>query len=177
MKKLILYIASSLNGYIAKPNGNVDWLESMPNPNQEDYGYFDFYNSCDVTLQGHNTYKFILNSGHDFPYKSTKNFVFTKDTSLEDNEDVQFVAEDIPAFVKNLKKEKGKNIWLIGGAQINSLLIGHKLIDEIWIHVMPIVLNDGIPIFNSLLRDVQLELNNSKTHESGVVGICYKIKY
>ena len=78
MRKVILYIASSLNGYISKPDGNVDWLDAIPNPKQYDYGYFDFYNSCDVTLQGNNTYKFILDGGYDFPYTTTKKLCFYK---------------------------------------------------------------------------------------------------
>ena len=175
MRKLKLYIAASLNGCIAKPDGNVDWLEAIPNPKKYDYGYYDFYNSCDVTLQGNNTYKFILNSGYDFPYTTTKNYVFTRNSDLRDNKDVTFVRDDIADFVRSIKEEEGKDIWLIGGGQINTILLDHKLIDEIWVHIMPIVLDDGIPLFKILAKDVNLELISSKAYDTGVIEIKYKV--
>ena len=177
MRKIKLYIASSLNGYISKPDGNVDWLDAIPNPKQYDYGYYDFYDSCGVTLQGNNTYKFILDSGYDFPYSATKNYVFTRNKSLKDNKDVTFVRENIADFVRSLKKEEGKDIWLIGGGQINTLLLDNQLIDEIWIHLMPIVLNDGISLFKTLAKDTQLELISSKPFDTGVVEMKFKVNY
>ena len=177
MKKIKLYIASSLNGYISKPDGNVDWLDAIPNPKQCDYGYHEFYKSCDITLQGNNTYKFILNSGFDFPYTTTQNYVFTRDKDLKDNKDVSFIKENIAEFVRSLKEEKGKDIWLIGGSQINALFLDHELIDEIWIHVMPVVLDDGIPLFTTLAKDVRLELMSSKPYDTGVVEMKFKVDY
>lgn len=177
MKKVKLYIASSLNGYIARPDGDVDWLDAIPNPDLNDYGYYDFYSSCDVTMQGNNTYKFILDGGHDFPYTTSKNYVFTRNKTLRDNNDVHFITEDIANFVRSLKLEKGKDIWLIGGGQINTLLLDYQLIDEIWIYIMPIILEDGIPLFAMLTKDANLELISSKAYDTGVVEAKYKVVY
>ncbi len=176
MKKLKLYIATSLNGYIAKSNHSVEWLDKIPVPEGEDYGYVDFYNSCGVTLMGNNTYKFILNSGHEFPYTTTDNYVITRDKNLESNADVTFIRENHVEFVKNLKSEDGKNIWLIGGGQLNTMCLVHKLIDEIWIHIMPIILEDGIKLTEALCKDVLLDLISSKAYSSGVVEVKYKVR-
>lgn len=176
MRKVKLYIATSLNGFIARMDHSVDWLNDIPVPQGEDYGYQDFYNSCGITIQGHNTYKFILNSGHDFPYTSTENYVFTTNQELENNTDVKFIATDHLNFVKDLKCEDGKDIWLIGGAQLNSFFFEHSLIDELWIHIMPIVLQEGIKLTEKLHRDVSLELLESKSYSSGVMELKYKIK-
>jgi len=78
VRKIKLYIATSLNGKIASSDGNVDWLESIPNPEKTDYGYKAFYDSIDTTIQGYNTYNQILNWDIDFPYKGKKNYVLTK---------------------------------------------------------------------------------------------------
>lgn len=175
MKKVKLYIATSLNGYIAKTDHSVDWLNEIPTPKGEDYGYIDFYNSCSVTIQGNNTYNFILNSGHDFPYKTTENYVFTRNVNLRDNHDVKFISKDHIAFIEALKKEDGKDIWLIGGGQINAIFFDNDLIDEIWIHVMPIVLEDGIKLSNRLSKDIRLELLSTRSYSSGVIEMKYKV--
>lgn len=103
MRKLKLYIATSLNGYIAKSNHSEEWLDKIPAPEGEDYGFVAFYNSCVITLMGNNTYQFIFNSGHDFPYTTTDNYVITRDKNLESNADVTFIRENHVEFVKNLK--------------------------------------------------------------------------
>lgn len=175
MKKVKLYIATSLNGYIAKPDHSVDWLHDIPVPDGEDYGYADFYNSCSVTIQGNNTYKFILNSGHDFPYNTTENYVFTQNANLKDNKDVKFISENHIEFVKELKKAEGKDIWLIGGGKINATFFDNKLIDEIWIHIMPIILDRGIKLTEELSKDIRLDLISSKSYETGVMELKYKV--
>ena len=120
MRKIKLYIATSLNGKIAKPDGSVDWLEAIPKPDNSDYGYSEFYDTVDTTLQGHNTYKKIQSWGIQFPYKGKKNYVLTTDTTLKRNDDVEFISDDHVNFVKGLKEENGGDIWLIGGGKTNA---------------------------------------------------------
>lgn len=175
MRKVKLYIAISLNGKIAKPDGSVDWLDAIPKPTDSDYGYSDFYNSVDTTIQGHNTYKQIVGWGIDFPYKGKKNYVLTSDASLKDNKDVKFISSDHMAFIENLKHKKGKDIWLIGGSKANTALLDDELIDELYVFMMPIILNDGIDLFNSLLKDQPLELISSKSYSTGVVEMVYQV--
>jgi dihydrofolate reductase len=172
-RKLILYIASSLNGKIADAEGRVDWLESMPNPDKLDYGYAEFYDSIDTTIQGNATYKQVMSWGIDFPYAGKTNYVFTRNVELQDTADVQFVAHDHVDFVQALKAEPGKAIWLIGGGQVVTLLLNAKLIDEIRIFTMPIILRDGIDLFGSLPDESHLTLLQSKAYSTGVVESRY----
>lgn len=176
MRKIKLYIAISLNGKIAKLDGSVDWLESIPKPEDSDYGYGEFYNSIDTTIQGNNTYKQILAWDIEFPYKGKKNYVLTSDSTLEDNEDVSFISNDHISVVKSIKEENGKDIWLIGGAKANAMLLDAGLLDELYVFVMPVILNEGIDLFGKLLNDVSLDLISSKSYSTGAVEMVYQVK-
>ncbi|WP_103864425.1 dihydrofolate reductase family protein [Aquimarina sp. I32.4] len=175
MRKIKLYIAMSLNGKIAKKDGDVHWLESIPNPDKIDYGYQDFYKTIDTTIQGRNTYDQIMSWGIDFPYSDKKNYVFTRQKGLENTQDVEFVSEYHIDFVNQLKQQQGKDIWLIGGGQINTILFNAKMIDEIRIFVMPVVIPDGISLFESIPVESQLQLLESKKYTTGVVELRYAI--
>lgn len=173
MRKIKLYIATSLNGQIARSDGGVDWLESIPNPEKLDYGYKEFYDSIDSTIQGYSTYRQIMSWGIDFPYAGKKNYVFTRQQGISDTEFVEFVTEDHIEFVKQLKQQKGKDIWLIGGGQINTLLFNEGLIDEVLVFVMPIVIPKGIQLFEAVPKETQLKLVSTKSHTTGVVEMNY----
>lgn len=173
MRKIVLYIAISLDGKIARPDGSVDWLDSIPNPDKLDYGYSDFYKSFDTTLQGYNTYQTILNFGIPFPYPDKKNFVFTTKTNLENTEYVDFISGDIVSFIQDLKIEDGKDIWLIGGGKLNTSLFNAGLIDEFQIFVMPIIVGEGIPLFGMLPNETMLRLIGNNAFPNGVVALKY----
>ena len=132
-RKLKLYIATSMDGYIARPNGEIDWLEEAGNL---DYGYHDFYSSIDTTLMGNSTYKLTLTVA-EFPYAGKANYVFTRGAPPPDTANVQFVSGDIVSFVESLKSSTGKDIWLVGGGQINTVMLNAGLIDEIILTVFP----------------------------------------
>ncbi len=173
MRKIKLYIAISLDGKIAKPNGDVGWLDEVPNPDKTDYGYGEFIESIDTTLMGRKTFKQVEAFEGPFPYKGLKNYVFTEHPEKYASENVEFVSGDIVSFVSELKTEQGKDIWLIGGGQINALVLNHQLIDEMQIFVMPIVLGAGIPLFHSLAKETPLNLVETKSYSSGVVLLKY----
>ena len=175
MKKIILYIATSLNGYIAKANGSVDWLEDIPNPHNENYGYNDLLDSIDTTIQGNNTYQQIISWGIEFPYKNTVNYVLTNNRNLTDNQHVNFIKEKHIEFIKNLKLKTGKDIWLIGGGKVNSLLLNNGLIDEIHQFIMPIVIEDSIKLFDSVKEDLSLKIVDTIVYKSGVIRYRYKV--
>lgn len=177
MRKIKLYIATSLNGKIATTDGSVDWLESIPNPEKLDYGYVDFNKSIDTTIQGYSTYDQVMSWEIDFPYANTKNYVLTRRKEFANTKDVEFISENHTEFIQKLKEEEGGDIWLIGGGQINTLLLNAGLLDEIYIFIMPIILSGGIELFGALPKETKLELISSKTYESsGVIEIKYQVK-
>lgn len=176
MRKIKLYIACSLNGKIAEKDGSVDWLYIDTEDEKPDYGYEKFYNSIDTTIQGTSTYNQIVNWDIEFPYKGKKNYVITRNKALQDNENVQFVNENHIEFIKNLKVQEGADIWLIGGGQINTMLLNEGLIDELQVFMMPIILTDGIDLFENHPNRTDLELKASTSHATGAVEMIYSIK-
>lgn len=174
MRKVILYIAVSLDNYIARLDGDNTWLHSpelvLPN---EDYGYKDLMNSIDTTLMGNNTYEEILGFGVPFPYPDTTNYVFTRSKDKKDTEQVQFISEDLVSFVRDIRQEEGKDIWLIGGAQINTEMLNNGLIDELILSIIPITLGEGIPLFEGKAAEFKFHLEDCKAYESSLVQLRY----
>ena len=175
MRKIKLYIAVSLNGKIAGTDGNVEWLENIPNPEKTDYGYYEFYNQVDTTIMGNATYNQLIGWGIEFPYKGRKNYVITRKKDVVNTEYVEFVTGNHAEFIKNLKEKEGGVIWLIGGSQVNTLVINAGLLDEIIIFVMPIIISGGIELFDAFPKETKLELLGTKSYSSGVVEINYKV--
>lgn len=175
MRKIKLYIAASLNGKIAEKDGSVDWLYVKEGDEQPDYGYEKFYDSIDTTIQGSSTYKQVESWGIEFPYPDKKNYVITRNKDLKDNEYVEFVSENHIDFIKDLKSKSGKDIWLIGGGLVNTMLLNAGLIDEIQIFIMPIILSDGIDLFENLPNRTDLKLISSESHETGAVEMIYQV--
>jgi len=176
MRKIILYIATSLDGKIADKNGDVSWLNVIPNPEKSDYGYRDFLASIDTTIMGNTTYKQVLGFGVGNPYKGKTNFVITNDRLLKKDEHVQYISENVVQFIRNLKEQNGKPIWCVGGSQLNALLLDHGLLDELRIFIMPIILGKGIPLTSELKKYTELELVDSKKFLSGVMELKYAVK-
>lgn len=174
MKKVKLYIACSFDHYIARSNGDVSWLE-LPEYiiKGEDYGYKEFIESIDTTIMGHTTYKIIQGFDIPFPYKDKNNYVFTRNYSMKNDNNVEYVQEEIAPFVRRLKITKGKDIWLMGGGQINQLLLNYNLIDEMIITIMPIMLGHGVKLFNGVVKEKKLNLINSKHFPNGVLQLNY----
>lgn len=177
MRNVILYIAASLDNCIARQDGKVDWLDDpefqLPN---EDYGYTDFYKTIDTTLMGNNTYEVMLGFNVPFPYPDKTNYVFTRSTDRQDNEFVKFISGDIVEFVRQLKNGQGQDIWLIGGGQINTLLINNDLIDQIILTLIPIIIGQGIPLFNGKRKETKFTLEASRSYDSGLVQLTFKKK-
>jgi dihydrofolate reductase len=174
MRQVILYIATSLDNYIARSDGDVGWLDdpdfALPG---EDYGYAAFYKSIDTTLMGNNTYKLVLGFGVPFPYPDKTNYVFTRSTEFDDTEFVKFITDDPVEFVRKLKQEEGQDIWLVGGGQINSLLLNHLLIDKIILTLIPIILGEGVRIFDGKTVESGFSLETSQAYKSGFVQLTY----
>ncbi|GAA4451206.1 dihydrofolate reductase family protein [Nibrella saemangeumensis] len=168
MRKLILFIATSLDGYIARTNGEVDWLLA-----DEDFGYEEFYQSVDTVLLGNRTYEQVLTFG-EYPYQDKTSYVFTRNTSRAQQEWVAFVSEDIIDFTRMLKEQPGGNIWLVGGANVIHPLQKAGLIDEYILFIHPTILGCGIPLFKPHTRQTELKLTSTKIYPPGLVEARYE---
>jgi len=167
MRKVILFIASSLDSYIARPSGNVDWLFT-----DQDYGYSEFYAGIDTVVMGRKTYEQVLTFG-EYPYKGKKSYVFTRHPSCQSDNNAEFIATDVKNFVDDLRQVDGKNIWLVGGSLLIHDFISKNLVDELILSIHPIVLGEGIPLFSNQLTTTFLKLTGCQTYSSGLVQLSY----
>jgi dihydrofolate reductase len=178
MRKIIVYIAISADGYIARPDGDVDWL-NRPRA-AGDYGMRSFYRSIDTILWGRKTYELALGfqkqgiRGAEFD-PTVKNYVFSRRTPQSAPAAVTFIAEPIPAFVKRLRSTAGKNIWMMGGAGLIGSFLDEGEIDEFIIHVIPTFIGEGIPLIAPRHRSVPLVLRSSRRYSDGVVRLHYSV--
>ena len=166
MTKVLVYIATSLDGYIARENGDIDWL-----PESSESSYDVFYKSIDTVMLGKTTYDQVLTFG-EYPYKDKKSFVFSRTSKNNDN-NVEFVS-DIEKFVKDGFPGAGKNIWLVGGAKIIALFLKMGIVDEIITTVIPVLLGTGIPLFQNIENDTKLELVKTEKYDQ-LVDLHYKV--
>lgn len=173
MRKVKLYIATSVDGYIARENGDVSWLDEFEVIENEDFEYQALYDSIDTTLMGNNTYKEVIGFGIPFPYPDKQNFVFSRSKSGKD-ENVTFINDDIASFTKELKQQPGKDIWLIGGGEVNTIMMNNNLVDEIIITITPIVLGKGIPLFAKGQNQNKLKLIKSRSYPNGFIQLNYE---
>lgn len=176
--EVILYVASSLDGYIARADGAVDWLDEMPEqPNgpAEDYGYHEFIAGVGVVLMGRATYEQILAFGVEYPYPGTVGYVFSRTRAGERDENVQFVdGEDIPDFMGRLKETNDRNIWLVGGGHLVREFVRLDLIDRIELFILPVILGEGIPLFPPSTPQRNLRLVECRSYINGMVGLTYR---
>ena len=174
MRKIILYIATSLDGFIAENDGGLNWLENFPHIEGEDYGYADLMQQTDTTLMGSGTYKIIEDFKGPFPYPDTKNYVFTS-RDLKSPHPISFIQDDAATFVADLKHQPGKTIWLIGGGKLNATLANAGLIDEIILTQIPVFLGEGIPVFGALKKPLSFSEQSWKSYKNGVVQFLGKV--
>ena len=166
MTKILVYIATSLDGFVAREDGNIDWL-----PQDSESSYDVFYKSIDTVIMGKTTYDQVLTFG-EYPYKDKKSFVFTR-TSKNNDDNVEFVS-DIEKFVKDGFPGAGKNIWLVGGAKIIVSFLKIGIVDEIITTIIPVLLGKGIPLFKNIENEIKLELVKTEKYDQ-LVDLHYKV--
>lgn len=172
-RKLVVFIASSLDGYIATKDDSIEWLFNVEG--EGDNGFSEFYESVDTVLLGKRTFDWIMKQDtEEFPYKNKECYVFTN-SSIEDTEDVKFINEDVTKFVDKLKSQDGKNIWIVGGGELLHSFIKENLVDEFIITLAPTLLGNGIPLFRE--GDYQLDLSLKETRTfNQFVELHYAVK-
>lgn len=178
MPEVILYVAASLDGYIARADGAVDWLDDPPEPGDgqdKDYGYGEFIASVGTVLMGRVTYEQILSFGVEYPYPGTDGYVFSRTRAGGQDENVQFVdGSDMAGFVGQLKEADKGNIWLVGGGQLVREFLLLDLIDRFELFIMPIILGEGIPMFPPPSPEMKLGLAGCRSYDNGTVRLTYR---
>ncbi|MBL7967153.1 MAG: dihydrofolate reductase [Prolixibacteraceae bacterium] len=173
-RKLCLFIAMSLDGYIAKPDGDISFLDEM-NQEGEDYGYKAYIETVDTVLLGRKTYDKILSMGVESPYGERDVYVVTR-TPRENSGKTTFYSGDLKELVTTLKSKPGKNIYCDGGAEIISQLLHENLIDEMTVSFIPVLLGEGIRLFSGNFQEKKLKLTGSKSFEKGLVQLHYVLE-
>ena len=173
-RKIIVYIATSADGYIARPDGSVDWL-NRPMP-KDGYGMTAFARSIDTILWGRKTYDFAAKMGGVGDYGKVNHYAFSHQPPSDPLAGVEFVSESIPDFVGNLRAVRGKNIWMMGGAGIIASFLDEGVVDEFSIHVIPVMIGEGIPLVAPRHRNIPLELISARSFPGGVVHLNYSVR-
>ncbi|MFN4299904.1 MAG: dihydrofolate reductase family protein [Thermaurantimonas sp.] len=171
-RQIILYIAMSLDGYIAKPNDDLSFL-SIVQKEGEDYGYTDFVSTVDTVILGRKTYDWVMKEVGEFPHADKNAYIITR-TSRPTIGKTTFYSGDLTKLVRKLKGEKGKNVFCDGGAEIVNELLKNNLLDEIIISVIPILVGNGTRLFKDNRPEQKLKLVNVKTFDTGLTQLHYK---
>ena len=171
MAEFIIYIATSLDGYIARPDGNIDWLPSLE-ADEADCGYNKFYDSIDALVMGSTTYKQVLGFGY-WPYPGKPSYILTSRNLSTKRNDILFLKGGVEEVIKNIKQKEYKRVWLMGGGNLLSSFINRGLVDEYIIAIVPLILGSGVSLYQSV-TELKLDLVNTKSYPSGVVELHYK---
>jgi dihydrofolate reductase len=175
-RKVIVHIATSADGYIARPDGDIEWLTSRPAP-KGFYGIDAFMKTIDTTVFGRKTYEAGLSMGATFDSKKSRTIVFSRQAPPADAPSgVEFVSDAIGPFMSRLREQPGKDIWLMGGGELIASFLDERAIDEFVISVVPIFIGDGIPLIARRHRTVPLDLLSTECFDDGLVQLRYKVQ-
>jgi dihydrofolate reductase len=174
-RKIIVNIATSADGYVARPNGNLDWLSERPKP-KGFYGLPEFERSTDAKILGRKTFDRSVQLGARFSADAVRYVFSRRPPPASVPPGVRFVTEPIGTFAKRLGAQSGKNIWMMGGGEIIGSFLDQGAIDEFIITVMPIFIGEGIPLVAPRHRHVALHLLGLQQFPDGVVQLHYEVR-
>ncbi|MFY7652924.1 MAG: dihydrofolate reductase family protein [Chitinophagaceae bacterium] len=173
MRKLVVYIAMSIDGYIAKPNNDLSFLQIVEQTG-EDYGYNQFMETVDTIIIGRNTYNWLMANSDDFPYNNRTVYVITHEEKEPIN-NIIFYNKSLGELITHLKNAPGnKAIYCDGGAQIIQQLLQLNAIDELTLSIIPVTLGNGIALFGGFLPQQNWQLMAVKSFPKGLVQVHYK---
>ena len=167
MRKVVLSAAVSLDGYIARSNGSVDWLAMEP---ERDFGAFA--STVDVAIMGRKTHDVALTMG-GIPQDSLTYYVFSRSKPPGKIGLAEYVNTPPKAFVANLRERSGKNIWLMGGGELAREFLKADLVDLVELTMVPILLGEGIPLFPGGFGQRNFSLTRHQAYKSGLVSVTY----
>lgn len=164
-----IFIAQSLDGFIARPDGAVDWLRPF---DSVDYGYETFIAEIGTIVMGRKAYE-LANSFGEWPYPSARSLVITSQTIADMPPSVARIGADIARLATALKASGGKDVWIMGGAMTINAFLAAQAVDRIDLFTLPVLLGDGIPLFTGNRSEIQLKLAGTQTYDKGLVRASY----
>lgn len=170
-QKLVLFIAMSLDGYIAKPDGDISFL-SLVEKEGEDYGYAKFIETVDNVILGRKTYDKILSMGFGLPYGDRNIIVLTRNPHPVTDK-ITFYSGSISELISTMKSKSGLNIYCDGGSETIHQLLQENLIDEMIVSIIPVLLGGGIPLFEKGFQEKDLQLVHTESFPKGLVQLHY----
>lgn len=176
MRKTILFIATSLDGYIADEEGNIDWLMPQVDIEEDDDTYEKFYEKVDTVIMGRTTYDQVTQelSPNEYPYEDAISYIITSKNESNLKNRI-FTNTPVEILVSELVKQDGKDIWIVGGNSIVQPLVENNLIDEYIITTIPIILGEGIQLFKPFGNKIQL-MHEQTSVKNGLVTSTFNIK-
>lgn len=175
MRKIIYYIATSIDGYIAGKDGSISGF-LMEGEHADEF--VASMQSFDCVIMGTNTYQFGFQYGlkpGEPAYQGLKHLIVSRSLSFESNDQMKLLSANSEIYIREQKAKPGKNIWLCGGGKLAGYLLDNGLIDEIHLKVNPFILGEGIPLFDCANKPVQTRMFNSKSYSNGVILQKYKL--
>lgn len=172
MTEVTLYISCSTDGFIAKADGNTDFL-AVADSTTLDYGYADFLTSVDTLVMGRKTFDQIVKK-EAWPYANKKTYVFTHLHLKSTIDNVVFVSGEPDKIFKKIKKEGAQKIWIVGGSKLIDSVMQYNLIDEFIINLVPALLGDGLPLFTPPFPPALLYLKDAKRYSNSVMTLYYE---
>ena len=171
-RKVRVYIAASLDGYIAHSGGDIDWLDSVARPD-EDYGYAAFIETIDTVIMGRKTYEKVLSFGGEFPHADRDCYVLSR-TERPSEGQIHFYSGSPDNLLGQIRSRPGKDIFIDGGSEAIDLFREKGLIDSYTVSIIPILLGEGIPLFKESKKEHPLKLVEATTFDSGLVQLNYE---
>jgi dihydrofolate reductase len=172
MRKLVLYIAMSVDGYIAAPGDDLSFLQKVEKEG-EDYGYAEFMAEVDTVIVGRRTHEWVMQHAPGYSHDGRETYIITR-TPRASVGNRHFYTGDIGGLIADLKAKEGKTIFCDGGAEVVHQLLNRELIDEFVISIIPVFVGDGIQLFKSGRPDGDLKLVNAKSFDTGLVQLHYR---
>ena len=170
VRKIILGLGISLDGYIARPDGAVDFL-FMP----KDYSMAPFFATIDTAIMGRKTLDAALRmGGGSFGGRSMATYVFSHSQPPGERDGLIFINQSPATFIRQLRKRPGKNIWLMGGGELARDFLKADLVDELYLGIVPVLLGEGIPLFPSGFPQRNFTLVENKTYSKGMIALKYQ---
>lgn len=176
MRKVILYIAMSLDGYIADKDGGVSWLNGDGSDSENEGSYSEFIETVDTVIMGYKTYHQVVTelSPNEWVYSGMKSYVITH-KEMQSTDEIIFTDKPLESLMEELKEKNGKDIWICGGSSIVNQMIEFELIDEICVSVIPVILGEGIRLFDAHKKTTNLNLVSTRSY-NGITDLRYEVK-